>query len=296
MYRVWVPATTANIGPGFDCLGIALDLYNYIEMEFSSRPLVEVFGEGQDYIARDETNLVYRAAKRILDLAGENRSLKITLRNNVPVARGLGSSATCIVGGMLAANRLTGDVVKLETLMRLAVEMEGHPDNVVPALVGGFCISIMGEDKIIYRKTSLMKDLKFVVVTPDFHLSTEKARQTLPSTVRLKDAVFNISRTAMLVASFYSRDLTQISECFEDKVHQPYRSPLVPGMDEVIKNANDRGAIGCFLSGAGPSVVGVSTEQNAEELGKYMCGVFTKNGIKSTYRVLSACNEGSGFI
>ncbi|NLC63541.1 MAG: homoserine kinase, partial [Thermoanaerobacterales bacterium] len=108
MYRVWVPATTANIGPGFDCLGIALDLYNYIEMEFSSRPLVEVFGEGQDYIARDETNLVYRAAKRILDLAGENRSLKITLRNNVPVARGLGSSAACIVGGMLAANRLTG--------------------------------------------------------------------------------------------------------------------------------------------------------------------------------------------
>jgi homoserine kinase len=292
MCRVRVPATTANIGPGFDCLGFALNLYNYIEMDFSIRPNVEVFGEGRDYIAKDETNLVYRAARRVLELVGDNRPLSIALNNNIPIARGLGSSAACVAGGMMAANRLIKDCIPLKKLMQMAVEMEGHPDNVVPALIGGFCISMANNKKIIYRKIEPAKHLKFVVGIPEFHLKTEAARSALPSTVSLKDAVFNIGRTAMLVASFCTEDMTEIDDCFKDKLHQPYRSPLVPGMEEIINYAYDKGAIGCFLSGAGPSVIGITNEQNAEELGSYICGVFDKNGVRATYKVLSSCNEG----
>ncbi len=292
MCRVKVPATTANIGPGFDCLGVALNLYNYIDMDFSTRPNVEVFGEGRNHIAKDETNLVYRAARRVLEVVGDNRPLSITLDNNIPIARGLGSSAACIAGGMMAANRLIGDFIPLKKLMQMVVEMEGHPDNVVPAIIGGFCVSIVSNNRIIYRKIKSAKNLKFVVGIPDFHLKTEAARSALPRTVSLKDAVFNICRTAMLVASFCTEDMTEIDDCFKDRLHQPYRSPLVPGMEEIISCAHNKGAIGCFLSGAGPSVVAITDEQNAEELGGYICRVFDKNGVSAIYKVLSSCDEG----
>ncbi|AYO30386.1 homoserine kinase [Biomaibacter acetigenes] len=296
MVRVRVPATTANFGPGFDCIGAALGLYNYIEMEFWPRPVVEVIGEGQGELIRDESNLVYRAATRVLSEAGVNKALRIKLENNIPLARGLGSSAACIAGGMMAANRLLGGPVPFDRIINLATEMEGHPDNVVPALIGGFSISILHEGKVIYRSFPMPDNLRFVAAIPRFHLETVKARKVLPREVPLSDAVFNLSRSALMVAAFCRGDFTDIEVFCQDKLHQPYRSQLIPGMEKVIKMATQKGALGCFLSGAGPAVICLAYEKQAPILGESMVEIFLDEGIESEYKILTPDGEGTIFL
>jgi len=296
MVKVQVPATTANFGPGFDCLGASLGMYNFIDMEFADRPEVYVKGEGIEEIPLDEINLVYQAACKVLKRANINRALKIVLENHIPLARGLGSSAACIAGGLMAANQLAGDVLESSELVQIGTEMEGHPDNIVPAMFGGFCLSMVHENKIIYKTFPVPFWLRFVVCIPDFELKTEDARKVLPKTVIFEDAVYNTSHTAMLVAAMAQGDLSHMNVFCQDKLHQPYRSHLIPGMDKILQTVNEKGAFAGFLSGSGPTIICLTLKERAEGLGQHMVDIFAREGIKSHYKVLSSDSKGVRFL
>lgn len=296
MVKVKVPATTANFGPGFDCVGAALGLYNYIEMEFSEKPEVLVKRGYNKDIKEDKTNLIYRVAKTTLNKFGIYRPLAITLYNNIPIARGLGSSAACIVGGIIAASRLAEKVFSTEEILYHAVKIEGHPDNIVPALIGGFCISMVNNDEVYYKRLHLPEHLRFVIGVPRFLLKTQEARNVMPKSVYLKDVIFNLSRCALLVASIAEQDFTNLDVFCQDKLHQPYRKALIPGTNEILSKAKKYGALASFISGAGPSIICLSTENKADNLGRFMKDIFSNVGIKSTYKILSASNTGAEVI
>ena len=296
MVKVQVPATTANFGPGFDCLGASLGLYNQIEIEFSNKPEVIVTGEGASDTPLDETNLVYQAASRVLEKGNINKPLKITLNNNIPLARGLGSSAACIAGALVATNHLLGDILDNNELIKIGTEMEGHPDNVVPAIVGGFCLSMVYENKVYYKKFPVPFWLRFVVCIPEFELKTEDTRKILPETVSFKDAIYNTSHTAMVVAAMAQGDLTDMSIFCQDRLHQPFRSKLIPGMEKILDSVIDKGAFAGFLSGSGPTVVCLTVRERADMLGQHMVDIFSSEGIKANYKVLSSDSKGVTFL
>ena len=295
MVKVQVPATTANFGPGFDCLGASLGMYNFIDMEFSDKPEVYVKGEGAENISLDESNLVYQAASKVLERANVNRPLKIVLENHIPIARGLGSSAACIAGGLMAANHLVGDVLDTGELVQIVMEMEGHPDNIVPP-----CLAVLSLDDS--RKQGHIQTfpvpfwLRFVVCIPEFELKTEDARKVLPKTVKFEDAVFNTCHTAMLVAAMAQGDLTNMNVFCQDRLHQPYRSHLIPGMDKILETVTEKGAFAGFLSGSGPTVVCLTLKERAEALGQHMVDIFAQEGIKSHYKVLLSDSKGVRFL
>ncbi|MFO7153777.1 MAG: homoserine kinase [Caldicoprobacter oshimai] len=264
MVRVKVPATTANIGPGFDCLGIAIDIYNTIEVEeYGEELYIKVVGEGCNEVPCDQTNLVYSSMQKVFDVVGYRpKGIRMTLINEIPVARGLGSSAACIVGGMVAANALTGFRLGLHELLKLAVQADGHPDNVVPALVGGMTAACLEGEEVLYVKMDPPPGIKLAVMIPDFELSTVQARQVLPDAIPVKDAVFNISRTAILVASFLTGRSEMLAVATQDRLHQPYRKALIPHWDDIFFYAGKWGAKGVFLSGSGPALVAILDEGN----------------------------------
>jgi len=275
--KVRVPATSANLGPGFDVLGMALNLYNYIEMEETDGGLeISIEGEGKGILPADSSSIVYEIARKVFELAGYSpRGIKIKLTNSIPIARGLGSSAAALVGGAAAANALSGGRLSLEELINLASEMEGHPDNVVPAAVGGFTLCINTDDEgIIFRKIDPPK-VYAVAAVPLFELSTKKARDVLPRVVSIKDAVFNIGRTSLLVYAVQKGELQLLKNVMQDRLHQPYRVSMVSGMENVFEAALDAGALGVFLSGAGPTVVALT--QVKSSIGKI------KEAMKSTF-------------
>ncbi|WP_418790133.1 homoserine kinase [Phosphitispora sp. TUW77] len=282
MIRVQIPATTANMGPGFDTLGMALKLFNFIEMEETSAGLqIDVEGDGAEKIPRDSGNIVYVAAVRIFKLTGyEPKGLRIKIINNIPVSRGLGSSASAIVGGLVAANILTGNRLGEKELINLAAEIEGHPDNVVPALVGGIVVSAQADGEVKYSKIEPPAKLKCVVAIPDFILSTKLAREVLPQSVSLTDAVYNISRTALLVAALMKQDFSLLGMAMDDRIHQPYRANLVPGMKRVFAAAKLAGARGITLSGAGPTLIAFC-DHNIDVIASVMKDAFLQSGIKA---------------
>lgn len=256
MIRVRVPATSANIGPGFDAMGLALELYNEFEFERLDSG-VEFTGFGQKY--RNENNLVLRSVRRFHEAAGiKMKGIRIGIREGIPVSRGLGSSAACIVGGLLGANALEGQVLSKQDLIRLAVEIEGHPDNVVPAFEGGLTVSFSEAASVRYERIPFESDrLCLYALIPDFEVSTEKARRVLPKAYPLEDAVYNISRTAMLVARLVNGNFSDLWPVLEDRVHQPYRSRLIRGFDAIEGELKRIGFDGLFISGAGPTLMGV---------------------------------------
>jgi homoserine kinase len=282
MVRVQVPATTANLGPGFDTLGMALKLYNVVEIEeISGGILIEVEGDGADKIPRDQSNIVYLAATRVFQEARYNpKGLRIRLVNNIPVARGLGSSAAAIVGGLVGANIIAGSPFSDKDILNFAAAIEGHPDNVAPALIGGLVVSTLVEGEVKYCKIDPPAGLKCVVAIPDFALPTKLAREVLPQSVSVQDAVFNISRAALLVASFIKGDFGMLSTAMEDRLHQPYRANLVPGMKKVFAAARLAGAKGVALSGAGPTLIAFC-DRNAGPVAKVMKDTFWEGGIQS---------------
>lgn len=259
--RVRVPATSANIGPGFDALGLALSLYNYFDaleidgLEFS----------GCEGAYCNEDNLFVRAYKRALaELDLPFRGLRVGFEAEVPVARGLGSSSTCIVGGLMAANAIHGGKLPRARLLDIAAELEGHPDNVAPALLGGFVSAVIegdaGDECRAVRALHFPIDpeLVFNALVPPFELETSKARAALPKSLPYKDAVFNLGHAALVAAAFASRDYDALSAACRDKLHQDYRAPLIPGFQAVVDAASEAGAIAVFLSGAGPTVMAIS--------------------------------------
>lgn len=287
MVRVQVPATTANMGPGFDCLGMALEFHNIVEIIPASRGVaIEVCGEGAAEIPRDETNLVFKSARRVFMQAGfPMAGLKIRLVNQIPVARGLGSSTAAIVGGIIAANILTGGKLSVREMVTLASSIEGHSDNVAPAILGGIVVSINDDGEIKYLKIEPPSGLKGIVAVPDFNLVTKISREAIPAQVLFQDAVFNVGRVALLVAALHQGDLSMLGAAMEDRLHQSFRSPLIPGLKKVLAAAKLAGARGVTLSGAGPSVIAFA-DSNFELIARVMGETFQQNGIKSRVLVL----------
>jgi homoserine kinase len=262
MITVRVPATSANMGPGFDSLGIALKLYN----DFGFRELEEdgLKFNGMPEEFCNENNIIYQAMKHCFDKAGYKiKGLEISeLTQDVPVSRGLGSSSTCIVGGLVGANEILGKKFSEEELLEMAVEIEGHPDNVAPALLGGMVVAIVDENKTFYDKVDVKKGIKFVSIIPNFRLSTKKARGVVPQQISLKDGVYNVSRAALMVACFSSGKYDLIKYACKDAFHQNYRAKLIPGFEEVYNKSYELGALGCYLSGAGPTIMAIISEED----------------------------------
>lgn len=277
---VLVPATTANLGAGFDSLGLALDLYNRFEFELGSDGF-SVTGEGESELAASRGRLVYRAWNAAYAYAGRAACpVKLHIKSQIPVGRGLGSSATAVIAGLYAANYL-GDL-RLETsqLLSLATRIEGHPDNVAPALMGGLVLiaSQDSEDELDYLVLDAPRELIIVLAVPDFELSTAKARSVLPDFVPHSHAVFNVGKVALFTAAWIKREWALLGKAMDDRLHQPFRAPLVPGLEEVLSTAREAGALGAALSGAGPSVVALAIK-NPDDIAKAMKSAFATHGI-----------------
>ncbi len=261
--RVKIPATTANIGPGFDCLGMALSLYNTIE--FEQLPENGIYqlsaqGESADEVSLNEDNLVYQVYKQTLLAAhAPVYGVKMHFDNQIPFARGLGSSSAAIIGGAMVANTFLNGRLSNEEILSIAMTFEGHPDNIAPALLGGAVLSgIRDDNTIFYQKITPPKSLHCTLIVPDYPLETAKAREVLPKTVSMSDAVYNISRTALLIDGLHRGDVAQIAQAMTDKLHQPYREPLIKGMKTISQKAAEAGALATVISGAGPTLLLVS--------------------------------------
>lgn len=249
-----VPATSANLGPGFDCLGVALDLYNHYEI--SEADGLRISGCEDEYAGED--NLFLRSFRRGLEELGSPfRGARIHIAADIPIARGLGSSSACIVGGLLAASALGRGNLGAERVLELATEIEGHPDNVAAALMGGFVVSVAGGGKVETARAPVSAGLAFCALVPPFALETSKARAALPRSVSFADAAFNAGRAALMAAAFMGGDYSRLAAACADRLHQPYRAALIPGYAEVVGAAGKAGALGVFLSGAGPTVMAI---------------------------------------
>lgn len=257
MIKIRVPATTANLGVGFDCAGLALSLYN----DFT-------FTEGKSNVEPD--NLILKSFNKLYEYIGKDApEVAIEALASVPQARGLGSSATCIVGGLIGAREMSGEKISDYEILKLATEIEGHPDNVAPAICGGLIVSIKDKE-IIYRKFKPSKGLNFYVLIPDFELSTKKAREVLPETITLEQGVSNAARAAMLPYAYEHGDMEVIKTFMKDEFHEKYRDPLIPTFKTVREFAT-KNNFAAFISGAGPSILCVSKEKiqnNLEQLVK----------------------------
>lgn len=279
---VKIPASTANLGPGFDALGMALSLYAWLEMSVSEKTEIHLYGEGMDGIPTDEHNLIYKVAQLVFAKAGiPQQSLKISMYSDVPLTRGLGSSASAIVGALVAANEMIGQVFTMEQLFEMATQLEGHPDNVGASVFGGIVVSSWDGQSAPYVKLTPPAELEVLVIIPDFHLSTEKARHALPEEYTKEDVVFNIGRSSLLVAALASGQLELIQYAMQDKVHQPYRAALIPGMQKILDEAVDYGAVGAALSGAGPTVITFVSKKSSQkkQLEQFLVQTMEAEGI-----------------
>lgn len=294
--EVRVPATTANLGPGFDCLGLALGLYNTVEVGAADSGLrIHVEGEGCDLIPADTSNLVYRAIVALFEYVGEPLSgLHIRLSNAIPLMSGLGSSSAAIVGGLVAANAFLGGPLSKDEVLALAVDIEGHPDNVAPALLGGLVVVVNGGEGPIYRQIAI-PTLDVIVAVPDFQLATTEARAALPAQVPFADAVYNVGRTALVIQGLSQADYDLLAYAMDDRLHQPYRTPLVPGLADVFETARRAGAAGVALSGAGPSVVAFAPG-HYEAIAEAMRGAFARHGLGAQALVLQTTTSGAQVI
>lgn len=298
--RVIVPATSANCGPGFDVLGAACNLYNEFTYELTERGFeLEVTGEGSGRLHASGKNLAFLAFFRLWNELTDRRytGLKVTMHNRIPLSRGLGSSSTAIVAGLMAANYLTGSTLTRQQLVDYATEIEGHPDNVAPALLGGFTVSYMSHGKAASLRFVPQKPLSFIAAVPAEPLSTARARQAIPETVIHKDAVFNAGRSALLVSALLTGEYKFLPDALEDRLHQPYRMPLINGTQAVFKAAKNAGAYGAVISGAGSTLMAyAAADADSEAIGRAMQQAFEKAGQQAVYHVLKLDEEGARVI
>ncbi|GEO25663.1 homoserine kinase [Alicyclobacillus acidoterrestris] len=286
--EVRVPATSANLGPGFDCLGLALDLFNTFRMTIGAPFAIEVTGESSERLPRGEENAVVQAMRCVFEDAemplDALPTFSLHLDNQIPVSSGLGSSASAIVGGIVLGNAVIQQVApsrvrSLARLLELATEMEGHPDNVAPALFGG-CILVF-RDKIGLRTTPvpIPEGLRFVAATPDFALSTEEARKVLPAMYPRAEVIDNVAQCARLMLALSTDNLDLLRGGLVDHLHEPYRRPLVPGAQEVAAAAVDAGALAVTISGAGPTLLAWCQAESAVTIADEMTLAWLNAGI-----------------
>ncbi|MBP1622048.1 MAG: Homoserine kinase [Acidobacteria bacterium] len=292
--KVRVPATTANLGPGFDCLGLALDWWNTVEVEPIERGLkVEVdCPQGVD-IPRNSSNLVVYGMNALFRLAGTKRPpCRIRMTTRIPIGRGLGSSSAAIVGGLVAGNALLGNIYSRDELVTIATRIEGHPDNVAPALLGGLMVAAMEGKQVTVARFPVPRELCCALFVPDRVLLTRKARSVLPERVPLADAVYNASRVALWIAALRERRWEWLEAATQDRLHQPYRAKLIPGMRALFEAAMKAGARGAAVSGAGPSIIAFAVH-HGEPVARAMLLQAKRMGLAGSTHVVAVSPRGA---
>ncbi|PPS44926.1 homoserine kinase [Chroococcidiopsis sp. TS-821] len=298
---VSVPATTANLGPGFDCLGAALTLYNQFKFTHQEKVAIRVTGTESDRVRTDASNLVYRSFVKLYEHIGQTPpSVHIDIAMDVPLARGLGSSATAIVGGLVGANLLAGEPLDTNAVMELAISLEGHPDNVVPALLGGcrLAASVEGNQPQRHKGWEICdvpwhESIVPVVAIPDFELSTAEARRVLPNEVSRADAIFNTAHLGLLLRGLETGNEAWIQGALQDRLHQPYRQALIRGYEAVQQAAIAAGAYGLVISGAGPTLLALTNQRQAEAVIRAIAQAWQQAGVNPHVRSLEIDKSGA---
>ena len=298
-----VPATSANLGPGFDSLGLALDLWNDTVITLAIEYSVQVNGEGRERLSSGENNLIIRSAQKLAEGVGKRLPpFHVDCINRIPLSSGLGSSAAAKLTGLLGANILLGKPLSKDEILNLATAMEGHPDNVAPALLGGLVVSTVDDEKVLAHKVNvngsrtsfggLESPIQVTVVLPDLRLPTREARAALPEQIPTKDAVHNISRAVLVTEAFRNGDLDLLGKAMRDTLHQPYRLKLIPGAQAAMDAAKGAGAAAVALSGAGPSLIAFSAQQDPA-IGEAMTQAFAQAGLQARTLQLRMSNHGA---
>ncbi|REK53005.1 MAG: homoserine kinase [Thermobacillus sp.] len=296
-----VPASTANLGPGFDALGMALSLYSWIEMAEADdgKARLELFGKELAGLPAGRDNLIYKAAQLVYAEAGVPMpELHIAAYTDIPLARGLGSSAAAIVGGLAAANALIGSPLPKTRLLEIASDLEGHPDNVGACLFGGIVAASWDGNRAKHVRLDPPPNLEVLVAIPSFRLPTERARHALPDSYSRGDAVFNIGRSSLLVAALAAGRLDLLGFAMQDRLHQPYRAALIPGMSKILAEAPEHGALGAALSGAGPTMLAfVDSESTRKaELERFLLRTFAAENIAAETLWLKPASAGPEIV
>ncbi len=278
MIRIQVPATSANLGSGFDSLGIALTLYNQVWMEESDT--LDISSKDSIKIPADERNLIYQTVRSVYEECGKKLpGLHLIQQNNIPMARGLGSSSACIVAGILGANRMLGNPLSQQELINLAAKIEGHPDNTTPAMEGGLVASAMEAGRVYSVSVPVSEKICFALFIPPFELKTEKARSVLPENYSRADAVYNLSRSALMTASLFSGKLENLRVAVQDRIHQPYRSGLIDHLDTVFRTSYELGSLGTYVSGAGPTIISMIEADSQQDFIRYATKHLKEKGV-----------------
>jgi homoserine kinase len=294
-FTVTVPATTANIGPGFDCLGAALSLTNQFQFVPSSQTEIRVVGAESARVKTTPHNLAYQAFCHLYQHIGQTPPpIQLKIELGVPLARGLGSSATAIIGGLLGANQLAGLPLSQVQVLDLAIGMEGHPDNVAPALLGGCCLAASRPDKSWQIcPIDWSEQVVPVVAVPDFELSTKAARQVLPTSCTYADAIFNMAHLGLLLQGLASGRGDWLTTALQDRLHQPYRQLLIAGYAEVEAAAKAAGAYGLVISGAGPTLLALAPVASATTVAAAMQTAWQQAGMMAQVQALSLDSQGA---
>lgn len=290
--RVRVPATSGNMGPGFDTLGVAVRLYNTVEVRLLPVPEARRTDRMPPAQAAGAVKIVMVAARAFFRKVGaEERGLSVHVRGDVPIARGLGSSVTVRLGVVAGLNRLLGEPLGREELLDLVAGLEGHPDNAAPAIFGGMAVSGMVDGKVAFQKIKVPRSVRFVIAIPDYEMETRQAREILPSSVSLADCIHNLNRVALMVAAAERGDFKRMGHFLEDRLHQPFRAKLIPQLFPALEAARAAGAYGGWLSGSGSSVMAVARDRPLA-VGRAMARVFARDGVKCRVHVLEADPKG----
>ncbi|MDR1522819.1 MAG: homoserine kinase [Endomicrobium sp.] len=303
--KVRVPSSTANLGPGFDVFGAALSLYNEFEVEYVSNAKKTKFiikGEGKRSLSIGEKSLLWQSMQEAFKVLGTTKyslnNLNIVINNNIPLSGGLGSSSTAIVGGVMLANALCSNKLDKSQIAELAIKIEGHPDNVVPAIFGGICICSKNEDEEEHGTVVNLPipKLKVVLCVPSFELRTKRSREILPKMIDMKDAVFNISRVALLTAAFCCADYSLLKQATQDRLHQPYRGKMNPAMNKVLQAALGAKSFGAFLSGAGPTLAAFCSKKDAVNVQNTMENAWKKERVSVKSYILDFDVKGAMIV
>lgn len=296
-FSVKVPASTSNLGPGFDSIGLALDLHNEYFFEILDEEFKFIYESnlGPDEVPYDKNNLVYRAFDYLFKKESQKTTgIKINFKAGIPTTGGFGSSSTAIVAGLMAANRILNYPCDEDKILRLGTQLDGHPDNISPAILGGLVVCVYANQRLDYIKLNWDENLFFVTITPDFKVPTAKARAVLPRQVEFEDAVFNLGYSSLLVAALASKNTEILKKCFKDRLHQHYRAKLVPGMQYVLDLGVEAGAIGTMLSGAGSALIAVVDDLDiAQTVGLAMQSAWLQSDVKSEFRIVRALAKGA---
>jgi homoserine kinase len=294
--QVRVPASTANLGSGFDIFGMALEIYNTFRLCLTTESQWSVSTPPTSMLPTDRDNLVFQAACRLFKEVGfAPPGLHLELDIDVPLARGLGSSSSAIIGGLVAANAMVGAPFDRHALLDMAIEIEGHPDNVTPALIGGLTLCYQTNDTHRYLSLPCPLDLHIVLAIPDFELATPQARSILPFKIARRDAIFNSSRTALLVAALYEKRYDWLAAAMQDRLHQPYRAALVPGLTEAIAAGYEANALGVALSGAGPTLIAL-VQHDTHGVATVLQDTFRRHGVSCNTRIVQPDTVGAVVI